>query len=242
MRKEITFDRFIRGALVAAAILAVFWFVKELSSVLLPFFIAWFLAYLLYPIVKFVQYKLHVPTRALSIIVTLIFVTAIIGGVTYLIIPPMIEQFDKLGSIFTRYIQQTAHTNNIGEMVRDWIAQNKESIASFFRSKDFTETVKTTMPKVFNMLGQTASIVISIVASCITLLYMFFILLDYEFLTENWIRIFLRKRRRSGRIHFFTLCRVRCRMIRPEEALPSMTWYLTCSRRSSGGWQRRSPV
>ena len=193
MRKEITFDRFIRGALVAAAILAVFWFVKELSSVLLPFFIAWFLAYLLYPIVKFVQYKLHVPTRALSIIVTLIFVTAIIGGVTYLIIPPMIEQFDKLGSIFTRYIQQTAHTNNIGEMVRDWIAQNKESIASFFRSKDFTETVKTTMPKVFNMLGQTASIVISIVASCITLLYMFFILLDYEFLTENWIRIFPKK-------------------------------------------------
>ena len=193
MRKEITFDRFIRGALVAAAILAVFWFVKELSSVLLPFFIAWFLAYLLYPIVKFVQYKLHVPTRALSIIVTLIFVTAIIGGVTYLIIPPMIEQFDKLGSIFTRYIQQTAHTNNIGEMVRDWIAQNKESIASFFRSKDFTETVKTTMPKVFSMLGQTASIVISIVASCITLLYMFFILLDYEFLTENWIRIFPKK-------------------------------------------------
>ena len=54
MRKDITFDRFIRGALVAAAILAVFWFVKELSSVLLPFFIAWFLAYLLYPIVKFV--------------------------------------------------------------------------------------------------------------------------------------------------------------------------------------------
>lgn len=193
MRKEITFDRFIRGALVAAAILAVFWFVKELSSVLLPFFIAWFVAYLLYPIVKFVQYKLHVPTRALSIIVTLIFVTAIIGGVTYLIIPPMIEQFDKLGSIFTRYIQQTTHTNNIGEMVRDWIAQNKESIASFFRSKDFTETVKTTMPKVFNMLGQTASIVISIVASCITLLYMFFILLDYEFLTENWIRIFPKK-------------------------------------------------
>ena len=50
------------------------------------------------------------------------------------------------------------------------------------------------------------------------------------------------KRRRSGRIHFSTLCRVRCRMIRPEEALPSMTWYLICSRRLSGGWQRRSLV
>ena len=46
------------------------------------------------------------------------------------------------------------------------------------------------MPKVFNMLGQTADIIISIVASLITLLYMFFILLDYEYLTRNWIRIF----------------------------------------------------
>ena len=32
------------------------------------------------------------------------------------------------------------------------------------------------------------------------------------------------------------------RQIRPEEALLSMTWYLICSRRSSGSWQRRSPV
>ena len=68
MRKEITFDRFIRGALVAAAILAVFWFVKELSSVLLPFFIAWFLAYLLYPIVKFVQYCLLAEQKSQCIV------------------------------------------------------------------------------------------------------------------------------------------------------------------------------
>ena len=46
------------------------------------------------------------------------------------------------------------------------------------------------MPKLFSVIGQTASIVISIIASVITLLYMFFILLDYETLTENWIKIF----------------------------------------------------
>lgn len=195
MRQEITFDRFIRWALTAGAILAVFFIVKELSNILLPFFIAWFLAYLLYPIVKFVQYKLHVPSRALSIIITLIFVTAIIGGVVYLIIPPMIEQFDKLGNILTRYIHQTTHTSNLAEVVREWVVSNKESIISFFRSSDFTDTLKETMPKVFSVLGQTANILISIVASCITLLYMFFILLDYEFLTNNWIKIFPKKSR-----------------------------------------------
>lgn len=195
MKQEITFDRFIRWALTAAGILAAFFVVKELSSVLLPFFIAWFLAYLLYPIVKFVQYKLHVPTRALSIVVTLIFVTIVIGGIIYLIIPPMIEQFDKLGNILTHYIHQTTHTNNIGNLVRNWVEENREAIISFFQSKDFTETMKSTMPKVFNMLGQTANIIISIVASCITLLYMFFILLDYEFLTDNWVKIFPKKNR-----------------------------------------------
>lgn len=195
MRQEITFDRFIRWTLTAGVILAVFFIVKELSSILLPFFIAWFLAYLLYPLVKFVQYKLHVPSRALSIIITLIFVTAVIGGVIYLIIPPMIEQFNKLGIILTRYIQHTAHTNNIAELIRDWVIRNKESIISFFQSSDFTDALKTTMPKVFSVLGQTANIIISIIASCITLLYMFFILLDYEYLKDNWIRIFPKKSR-----------------------------------------------
>lgn len=195
MRKEITFDRFIRWMLTAAVILAVFVIVKELSNVLLPFFVAWFLAYLLYPLVKFVQYKMHVPTRALSIIVTLVFVAAVVGGVIYLIIPPMLEQFDKLGGILSRYIHQTTHTNNITALVRDWAAENQRAIVSFFRSRDFTDALKSAMPKLFNMLGQTANVVISIVASCTMLLYMFFILLDYEYLTNSWIKIFPKKSR-----------------------------------------------
>ena len=77
----ITFDRFIRWTLTALGIVVVFLIVNYLSSVLLPFFVAWLFAYLLYPIVKFVQYKLHVPTRPLSIIVTMIFVFAIIAGI-----------------------------------------------------------------------------------------------------------------------------------------------------------------
>ena len=51
------------------------------------------------------------------------------------------------------------------------------------------------MPRLFSIIGQTASVVISIIASCITLLYMFFILLDYEYLTNSWIKIFPKKNR-----------------------------------------------
>ena len=195
MQEKITFDKFIRWALVAAAILCVFFIVKALSSVLLPFFVAWLLAYLLYPIVKFVQYKLHVPTRALSIIVTLFLVVVVVAGVLYLIIPPMIEQFDKLSDVLSSYVKSKAHTNNITSYIKRLVIENQVAIEQFFKSRDFSEAMKTAMPKLFNLLGQTASVVISIVASCITLLYMFFILLDYENLTDNWIKIFPKKNR-----------------------------------------------
>ena len=195
MDKTITFDKFIRWSLTALAVIAVFLVIKGLSSVLLPFFIAWFLAYLLYPIVKFVQYKLHVPSRALSIIVTMIFVIAIIAGVLYFIVPPMIGQIDRLMTIANRYLHETAHTNNISAMIQQWVSENQYQIERFLKSPDFTDAIKSVMPKLFSVIGQTASIVLSIIASFITLLYMFFILLDYEFLTSNWIRIFPKKAR-----------------------------------------------
>lgn len=191
----ITFDKFIRWTLAVLGVVVVFLIVNYLSAVLLPFFVAWLFAYLLYPIVKFVQYKLHVPTRPLSIIVTLIFVLAIIGGIVYLIIPPMIDQFDRFITVLTHYLHETTHTNNISRVIKEWIISNQEQIQRFLKSPDFTSALKTAMPKVFSLLGQTASIVISIIASCITLLYMFFILMDYEFLSENWIRVFPKKNR-----------------------------------------------
>ncbi len=195
LEQKITFDRFIRWALTALLVITIIFITKSLSNVLLPFVIAWLLAYLLYPIVKFVQYKLHVPTRALSIIITLLFVFGIITGIFFLIIPPMIEQFDKLSGFITRYITHSSEANDITSHIREWMVANQDSIEKFFKSKDFAETVKTAMPKVFSVLGQTANIIISVIASCITLLYMFFILLDYEFLTEKWIKIFPKKNR-----------------------------------------------
>ncbi len=190
LEKEITFDRFIRMMGVVLLTGGVLYMLNYLSDVLLPFFIAWLLAYLLYPLVKFVQYKLHVPTRALSIIVTLVFVLSIIGGVFYLIIPPMLEQFEKLGDVASQYITQGSKGETFQAMVQQWLHENKETIESIFKRKDVTDAIKQAMPKLFSVLGQTASVIISIVASLITLLYMFFILLDYEYLSTKWIKIF----------------------------------------------------
>lgn len=195
MAKEITFDKFIRWTGIVLIIGAVLFVTNYLSSVLLPFFIAWFFAYLLYPVVKFIENKLHVKVRALSIIIAMLLAIGVIGGVIWMIIPPMIDQFDKLGDVLTKWLHQTTHTNNLTALIKDWIQENHGQIEKFMKSKDFSDAIKSAMPKVFSVVGQTANIILSIIASMITLLYMFFILLDYETLTANWIRIFPKKSR-----------------------------------------------
>lgn len=191
--KEITFDRFVRILGIVLLVGGVLYTMNFLSSVLLPFFVAWLLAYLMYPIVKFVQYKLHVPTRALSIIVALVFVFAVIGGVFYLIIPPMIDQFEKLGDIVMQYVKQGTNGESFQAVVQQWLHDNRQAIEQVFKRKDVSDAIKSAMPKLFSVLGQTANVILSIVASLITLLYMFFILLDYEYLSSSWIKIFPKK-------------------------------------------------
>lgn len=195
LEQKITFDKFIRWTIITVAILATIYIIHYLRAVLLPFFVAWGLAYLIFPVVKFVQYKLRVKIRALSIIIAVIIVVGVLGGVLWLIIPPMLEQFHRLGEVLNQWIHNTAHTNDLTTTISVWLQDHQEEIRSYLRSPDFSDTLKTTMPKLFQLLGQTANVIISVVASMITLLYMFFILLDYEYLTQNWVKIFPKKNR-----------------------------------------------
>lgn len=192
---KITFDRFARWGLIATAVVGSFLLINRLSRVLLPFFVGWFIAYLLYPLVKFVQYRMRVPTRILSIFVTFLFVAILVAGVFYFIIPPMIEQFERLGPLVVKYLNQQSASGDFSAMVQDWLNNHRERVMEFLGSRDFIDALKTAVPKVFSVLGQTASIAVSVFASFITLLYTFFILLDYEYLTDNWINIFPKKSR-----------------------------------------------
>ena len=124
MAKEITFDKFVRWAGIIILILGILYVTNYLSSVLLPFFIAWFFAYLLYPVVMFIENKMHVRIRALSIIIAMLTMIAVIGGVIWLIIPPMIDQFDKLGDVLTKWLHQTTHTNNLTALIKEWMQNN----------------------------------------------------------------------------------------------------------------------
>lgn len=187
---KITFDRFIRWMMLAALVGGVFFVVNYLSNVLLPFFVAWLLAYLMYPLVSLVQYKLHVPTRPLSIIVALLFVISIMGGLIWLIIPPMIEQTDKILDIAVDYIKKQAGISDIPQAIEQWVVANNNDIDALLANDDVTDLLKQLASKLYGFAGKAWSTLHSMVAVLFTLMYLFFILMDYEHLSKSWIRIF----------------------------------------------------
>ena len=137
MQKEITFSTFIRWAGIVLLIGAVLGALNYLSDVLMPFFVAWLFAYLLYPIVKFIENRLHIRFRPVSIILTLLFVASIFALIGYLIVPPMIEQFQKLYDILIHWLRETSHNNDLSAWLSKKINENQEQITNFFKSHVF---------------------------------------------------------------------------------------------------------
>ena len=157
LEEKITLDKLVRWTISGLLILAVYFVTNSMSEVLLPFFIACLLAYLLYPLVKFTEKYLHIRIRALSILFVVLVLAGLLTGIGLLIVPSMIEQFDKISELAARYLGSSTPASDLSSYIQNWLREHQEDIDRFVRSKDFNETLRTTMPKLFNLLGSTTS-------------------------------------------------------------------------------------
>ena len=196
--KEINFDRFVRGLILLAIVAAVYFLINELSSILLPFFVAWIVAYMLYPIVIFFERKCHLRSRLLSIIITILLVAAVLCGLAWLSIPVFIEQAEHLKHVAIDFFQNGARNSSIPQSIEQFMNQyaNQLNLERILKEKDIVSAVRDMLPRVWNVLWSTAGIVISIISSLIGLIYLFFLLMDYEKFANGWKEFVPRKRRR----------------------------------------------
>ena len=75
------------------------------------------------------------------------------------------------------------------------IRDSGNEIQKFFKNKEVTDAIRKAMPRLFEVITQTATVLISIITSMVTLIYLFFILMDYETLSAGFIRMFPKKSR-----------------------------------------------
>ena len=191
LEKKITFDSFIRMVLSMAIIVGILMLVERLSGVLLPFFIAWLIAYLLYPLVKFFQYTLRLRNRLLSLFAAFASIGAVGTAAAFLLVPPVMEEFTRVNDLLVMYFTDELNTNTIPHNLSEFIRQNidAEAVNKLFSQENLSDMAKNIMPKLWAMLSDSIDFLFSIFASFIILLYIVFILLDYESIAEGWIHL-----------------------------------------------------
>ncbi|WP_369524385.1 AI-2E family transporter, partial [Duncaniella muris] len=108
--RPFTFDRVIRILIGLAFVTGVYWLVNRLSNVLLPFFLACLISYILEPLVEFNLKKLHLHWRIAAIFFTLTEVTLVIGGLIYFFLPSVLKEIHDMAAIIRDY---SAHNRSL---------------------------------------------------------------------------------------------------------------------------------
>ena len=198
-RKKITFDSFIRAVILGAIIIGVLMLLKRLSGVLLPFFLAWLIAYLIYPLVSFFQHKLRLKNRIISIFCAL-FTLSVIGSVAfYLLVPPMIQEFLRVKDLLIEYFNTTHTASNVPTTLSEFIRQNIDLhiLEQMFSQENILDALKVTVPKLWSLISESINLLFGFFTVFLILLYIVFILLDYESISEGWAHLMPKKYRKT---------------------------------------------
>lgn len=189
--EKITFDRVVRWTLTVLLCVAAVWLLNRLSTVLLPFFAAWLLAYMLYPLVHFLQYRLHLPGRVLSILVALVLVGGVIAGALALIIPPIVEESLRIGELAKVYFHDTLVETGLMEQLEQTVRKYAEGVnlAHLAQQSSFIDALQSTALQMWSIVAGTLDFALGLLGCLIVLLYMFFILMDYEKISSAWLTL-----------------------------------------------------
>lgn len=184
-------DRTVRLVLTIAVIVILFLLTKQLSSVLLPFVVAWFIAYLIHPIVNFFQFKCRLKNRTLSVIVTLLLLFVVIIGIVALIVPIVTNEINKMSGIVSAYLNgldaDTILPQAVQDEIRHWLAT--VDWQQFLSTVNIQAIIEKVTPYIGGVLGGSISFIAGLFVVFVGFLYLVFILIDYEDISEGFTEI-----------------------------------------------------
>ena len=194
-QKKITFDSFIRGLMAVLMVVGIVMLLGRLSTVLLPFFLAWLIAYLLFPLVKFFQYRCRLRFRIVGILCAFIVVGLVLTGLFMLMIPPVIEEGLRVKDLLVAYVTNNATMSNIPSLISQFIHDHltEEDLKALITQQGFMDSIKAALPKVWSIITQSIDILSSVLSLTMVLLYTLFILLDYEEISRGWLPLLPRR-------------------------------------------------
>ena len=177
----------IRVLVTVAVILALYWLIRRLSGVLLPFLISFVVAYMLAPIVNFFQHKCRFRSRVLSVIVTILLVLGVLTGTIAAVVPAISRQATSLSQSVKTYVANWDGNEYFSPEVNERVEQMIQSIdiKTLLESAEVQQGIKKALPILGDWISSGVNALMGLAVAFICILYIIFLLIDYEKITTN---------------------------------------------------------
>ncbi len=202
-RQPYTFDRVIRILFTVCTIIAVVFMLDTLKGVLLPFLVACLIAYMLEPLVQWNMAWTRSKTRFIPVLLTLFEVCAIGGVCCVIFIPYLVSETSEMTRMIKDYattqIQIPYISNGIHEFIRSNIDFNE--ISKLLSHDEWKELIRNTLSASWSFVGSGLGLILGILSWLIVILYVIFIMIDYERIMLSFRQLVpLRHRARTFRV------------------------------------------
>lgn len=195
-KKYWTTDR-IMNLIIGLAITAVLWLlISQLSDVLLPFFVACFIAYLLEPMVTFNMRWTHTKGRIIASLLTILEFSAVVVIFFYAFTPTVVKDLGVLNSIIQDIESGKSQLPPYCVTIINFVKEHcsPEQLRSTIESLHF----ETLINKGTSLLEGSIGVLLQTLEWLLTLIYIIFILIDYPQIVSGFKQIFPYKYRARG--------------------------------------------
>lgn len=181
-RRPYTFDRVVRIIFSLCGLVATLYLLDILSDVLLPFFVACLIAYILEPTVKFNKKILGCKRRFFPVMMTLVESIFLVVVLCWLLIPYLVQECTEMTKIVSDYATSQVQIPYISKEIHQFIRDNVDfdQLSRLLSREQWMELIKNSLSKTWSFIGSSLSLIVGVVSWLIVVLYVIFIMLDYE--------------------------------------------------------------
>lgn len=172
------------GIAIAAGVV---WLLNRLSNVLLPFFAACLVAYLMNPIVVFLQKRCRVRSHLLAVILTLLSVGIVLAALVWVCIPMIAREIESLETMIRYYLAHPAEFPVLPQWAAQWLHDFQATDITRYLDTAHLESIITKGGDILSLSIESA---IRILEWLLMFIYIIFILLDYRQIASGFRKIF----------------------------------------------------
>ena len=199
-RQPYTFDRVVRITFTILSVIAALYFLDALKGVLLPFIVSCLIAYMLEPVVKWNMRWTHINTRFIPVILTLLEAIGVISAFIILFVPYLVSEAQQMTGLIKEYASTQIQIPYISDTIHNFIRENIDfnQITKLLTPEEWKDLIKNALSSSWNFLSSGLAFVLGLLSWLIVILYVIFIMLDYERIMLSFRQLIPRHHRKKA--------------------------------------------